>query len=157
MLKVKIIDGNYGHNDNGKITTIPLGKEVELADDEAHRLIELEVAELVTDHTDGNRGVAHVATGKNGEENKKPSVNPTDGENGAEGKAEDDGEEAPTLDEAQLRSMTNADLKKLAEDMGIDTSKMKKKDDFVNAIIAETVNVDADDEDAPVITAEDPI
>lgn len=157
MLKVKIIDGNYGHNDKGKIITIPIGGEVELADDEARRLIGLGVAELVTNHTNGNRGVAHVATGENGEENKAPSVNPTGSKNGAEGEAEDDGENAPTLDEAQLRSMTNADLKKLAEDMGIDTSKMKKKDDFVNGIIAETVNVDTDDEAPPVATVEDPI
>lgn len=157
MLKVKIINGNYGHNDNGKITTIPLGKEVELADDEALRLIELEVAELVTDHTDDNRGVSHVATGENGEENKTPSVNPTDSENGAEGKAEGDIGKGLALDETQLRNMTNADLKKLAEDMGLDTSKMKKKDDFVEAVLANVEYFNNDDEVPPVATVEDPI
>lgn len=157
MLKVKITNGNYGHNDNNKITVIPLGGEVELDADEARRLIKLGVAELVTDHTDDNRGISHVATGENGEENIAPSVNPSKNESGAEGKAESDTGKGLAIDETQLRSMTNADLKKLAEDMGLDTSKMKKKDDFVEAILANVEYFDNDDEAPPVATVEDPI
>lgn len=157
MLKVKIINGNYGHNDNGKIITIPLNGEVELHADEARRIIELGVAELVTDHTDDNRGTVRVATGENNTENTTPSVNPSENESGAEGKTESDMGEELALDETQLRSMTNADLKKLAEDMGINTSKMKVKNDFVDAIMAETINVDSDNEFPPVATVENPI
>lgn len=154
---VKIINGNYGHNENGRITAISLGGEVDLADDEARRLIKLGVAELVTERKGDNRGASHVATGENGEENETPSVNPTEDESGAEGKSEDDGEKGLALDETQLKTMTNTNLKKLAEDMGIDTSKMRVKDDFVKAILEKTVYCDNDDETPPVATAEDPI
>jgi hypothetical protein len=157
MLKVKIINGNYGYNDNGKITTIPLGETVDLADDEAQRLINLKVAELVTDDTDHKGSKKPVATGENGEENKTPSVNPTENKNGAEGEIEGDTEKGLPLGETQLRSMTNTELKKLAEDMGLDTSKMKKKEDFVSAIMANVEYFDNDDEAPPVATVEDPI
>ena len=53
--------------------------------------------------------------------------------------------------------MTNTELKKLAEDMGLDTSKMKKKEDFVSAIMANVEYFDNDDEAPPVATVEDPI
>ena len=53
------------------------------------------------------------------------------------------------LDKGQLDSMKLADLKKLAEDMGIDTKGLKSKADFVAAIAAEEVEaggtVDPDD------------
>lgn len=53
------------------------------------------------------------------------------------------------LDKGQLDSMKLADLKKLAEDMGIDTKGIKSKADFVAAIAAEEVEaggiVDPDD------------
>lgn len=41
------------------------------------------------------------------------------------------------LDKGQLDGMKLADLKKLAEDMGIDTKSLKSKADFVAAIAAE--------------------
>lgn len=40
------------------------------------------------------------------------------------------------LDPAQLEEMKLDDLKRLAADMGVDTSTMKKKSDFINAITA---------------------
>lgn len=53
------------------------------------------------------------------------------------------------LDKGQLDGMKLADLKKLAEDMGIDTKGLKSKADFVAAIAAEEVEaggiVDPDD------------
>lgn len=53
------------------------------------------------------------------------------------------------LDKGQLYGMKLADLKKLAEDMGIDTKGLKSKADFVAAIAAEEVEaggiVDPDD------------
>lgn len=55
------------------------------------------------------------------------------------------------LDKGQLDSMKLADLKKLAEDMGIDTKGLKSKADLVAAIAAEEVEagdiVDPDDTD----------
>lgn len=55
------------------------------------------------------------------------------------------------LDKGQLDGMKLADLKKLAEDMGIDTKGLKSKADFVAAIAAEKVEaggiVDPDDTD----------
>lgn len=53
------------------------------------------------------------------------------------------------LDKGQLDGMKLADLKKLAEDMGIDTKSLKSKADFVAAIAAEEVEaggiIDPDD------------
>ena len=56
--------------------------------------------------------------------------------------------------------MTNKELKALAEDMGIDTSKMKVKDDYIQAIVAVEVSAPADDENGenpPDISPEAPV
>lgn len=49
------------------------------------------------------------------------------------------GSETATLALDQLRSMTVANLKKLAADMGIDTKQLKTKDALIEAICAEEV------------------
>lgn len=51
-----------------------------------------------------------------------------------------------SLDTGQLSTMTNANLKKLAEDMGLDASKCRVKADYVALISEAEVSVPAEDE-----------
>ena len=68
------------------------------------------------------------------------------------------------LDAAQLETMTNAQLKQLAEDMGVDVTGCKKKADYIAAIVAVEVElgdeVDPDEDDPdnelPELGAADP-
>ena len=52
-----------------------------------------------------------------------------------------------SLDAGQLSTMTNANLKKLAEDMGLDASKCKVKADYVALISAVEFPVDPEETD----------
>lgn len=63
------------------------------------------------------------------------------------------------LDPAQLETMTNAELKALAEDMGVDVSSCRKKADYIAAIVAVEVEIgdeDDPDNDLPDLSAADP-
>ncbi len=152
MLTVKIISGTYGCKIKGRIVPKDLTSEpFELEDAEAKRLVSLGVAEIITEG---------VATGGNGEEINPPSVNPSNDENGSNGENEGENDIVGHLDAEQLREMTNKELKALAEDMGIDTSKMKVKDDYIQAIVAVEVSAPADDENGenpPDISPEAPV
>lgn len=152
MLTVKIISGTYGCKIKGRIVPKDLTSEpFELEDAEAKRLVSLGVAEIITEG---------VATGGNGEETNPPSVNPSNDENGSNGENEGENDIVGHLDAEQLREMTNKELKALAEDMGIDTSKMKVKDDYIQAIVAVEVSAPADDENGenpPDISPEAPV
>lgn len=62
------------------------------------------------------------------------------------------------LSDEQLQAMTNKELKRLAEDMGIDTSKMRVKKDYIDAITAVEVSIPDDDgEEPPTLTTEGPV
>ena len=152
MLTVKIISGTYGCKIKGRIVPKDLTSEpFELEDAEAKRLVSLGVAEIITEG---------VATGGNGEETNPPSVNPSNDENGSNGENEGENEIVGHLDAEQLREMTNKELKALAEDMGIDTSKMKVKDDYIQAIVAVEVSAPSNDENGenpPDISPEAPV
>lgn len=66
--------------------------------------------------------------------------------------------EVPRLDVEELSAMPNSELKKIAENMGIDTKNFRKKDDFIKAItdvIAEAEESDEED-DLPDLSAADP-
>ena len=152
MLTVKIISGTYGCKIKGRIVPKDLTSEpFELEDAEAKRLVSLGVAEIITEG---------VATGGNGEETNPPSVNPSNDENGSNGENEGENDIVGHLDAEQLREMTNKELKALAEDMGIDTSKMKVKDDYIQAIVAVEVSAPSNDENGenpPDISPEAPV
>lgn len=152
MLTVKIKSGAYGLNTGDRVITKDrMSEPFELEDAEAKRLVSLGVAEIITEG---------VATGGNGEETNLPSVNPSNDENGSNGENEGGNDIDGHLDAEQLREMTNKELKALAEDMGIDTSKMKVKDDYIQAIVAVEVSAPADDENGenpPDISPEAPV
>lgn len=64
------------------------------------------------------------------------------------------------LDAEQLEGMTNNELKTLAEELGVDVSKCKRKADYIAAITAAEVEAGDEDEDngdeLPDLTAADP-
>lgn len=152
MLTVKIISGTYGCKIKGRIVPKDHTSEpFSLDDAEAKRLISLGVAEIITEG---------VATGGNGKETNPPSVNPSNDENGSNGENEGGNNIDGHLDAEQLREMTNKELKALAEDMGIDTSKMKVKGDYIQAIVAVEASAPSNDEDSenpPDISPEAPV
>lgn len=152
MLTVKIISGTYGCKIKGRIVPKDRTSEpFELENEEAKRLVSLGVAEIITEG---------VATGGKGKETNPPSVNPSNDENGSNGENEGENDITGHLDAEQLREMTNKELKALAEDMGIDTSKMKVKEDYIQAIVAVEVSAPSNDENGenpPDISPEAPV
>lgn len=129
MKTVKIVSGVYGA-DNGKggVTAIARGQTCEVSDAEAARLVSLGVAAMA------------VATLQEGQTAPEAGENTPEGDNAQEGAV-------GHLDAGQLSSMTNAQLKQLAEDMGLDVTKCKKKADFIELITAEEVIVPTDGEE----------
>lgn len=152
MLTVKIISGTYGYNTGKHIE--PKDRKSEpftLPKDEANRIVALGIAKIVS---------KEVATGENGEENNSASVNLNNGENGSKVENEGENQIVGHLDAEQLKEMTIKELKSLAEDMGIDTSKMKVKNDYVQAILDVEVSVTENDENRenpPDLSAEAPV
>ena len=78
---------------------------------------------------------------------------------GAEIAAEGDGEATGGhLDPEQLLTMSNAELKKLAEDMGLDASKCRTKAAYIALIVAADVEIEPEDGEAPPdLSAEAPV
>ncbi|MBO6266901.1 MAG: hypothetical protein J6M06_01580 [Synergistaceae bacterium] len=120
------------------------------------RLVSLGVAEYVTEKSPTPTETGAPAASSAGAGTSNPEeTNSTEGEETGE----------RTLDPEQLRTLSNAQLKKLAEDMGLDTSKMKVKEDFVAAITSVSVDADEDEdesdendenEEPPALGAEEP-
>ncbi len=128
MKTVKIISGTYGA-DNGKggVTAVSRGETCEVDDQEAERLVSI--------------GVASVAVATAQEARIEPGA--------SEDMCEDEGAQIGAvgrLDASQLLTWTNAQLEKLAEDMGLDTSKCKKKADYIELITSEDVIIPSDDD-----------
>lgn len=124
MKTVKILCGGYGLkvlSDSGIRTKLILRGEVcELPDSEA--------AELIA----ANMAVPAVATPQEREANIGV------GENTPAAKTPQEG----FLDPEQLKTMTVAQLKQLAEDMGLDTAACKRKAELIDLITAEPVIIE---------------
>lgn len=87
-----------------------------------------------------------VATPPAAPQDEGVDVNSSEEKPGAEGE-----ETAANLDADQLKKMKLDDLKKLAKDMGIDTTGLRTKDDYAKAIAAVEVVLEPD------LTVEDPV
>lgn len=132
---IKIIKGTYGHMDKDGIVRAKTEKDApfELSKEQEARLVGLGVAEYVENYEDQN---------PIGFDEQPP-----------------EGEEHGHLDAAQLKEMTNAKLKELAEEMGIDTKPLKTKDKLIEAITAVEVvpgpadEYEEDEEDLPEFDA----
>ena len=139
MAKIKIICGGCGiqYTDaNGSARhalKTPESGPFECDDAQAARLVTLGVAEYVA------AKVAEPAPQADGSQEPKKSTG--------------------HLDAAQLETMTNEQLKKLAADMGVDLTGCKKKADYIAAIVAAEVepgDEDDPDNELPELSAVDP-
>ena len=71
------------------------------------------------------------------------------------GEQADDGSTPATLDRAYLESLSFAELKRLANDMGVPVTKTTKKAELIDALAAETVTVPAEADDTEPDFGED--
>lgn len=126
-MKVEIISGSYGwrKTKDAMPKLIERGGTCEVDEAEAKRLVALGVAAIVREVDEAP--VASVSTGRN---DAAPCADMPSEENGAEGDTE------AHLDAEQLQEMTVAQLKELAAELGIETAKLRKKDDLIAAIAA---------------------
>ncbi len=138
MKTIKMIFGSYGApNGKGSVKLIDCGQTCEVEDAEAERLIALRVAQEV------------VATPQEHEELIEAGENTPDASDAQEGIT-------VSLDPEELSTWTVASLKRLAADMGLDTSKCRVKADYVELISAEEFPVDPEDDDDAVDDGELP-
>lgn len=150
MTIVKIISGTYGHRPENSPYVIPVTPRdpaISVDDDEAKRLVKIGVAAYV----DAEAPLEDVATAVPGDPDGQTIGNSPDDGDGENGDS-DPGEITATLDPEDLKGWKMDDLKKLAADMGIDPTGIKKKDDLVAAIAAVEVTIPAD---APDLGIED--
>lgn len=122
----------------GKRTYTPADGFFKAAPEVEQRLVRLGVAEYAAKAL-----YEPVATDAAPVAGDTPCVDMPSEENGAERDAE------AHLDAEQLQALTVAQLRAMAEEMGIATAKLKKKDDLIAAIAAVPVEPGAADEDTP--------
>ena len=96
---------------------------------------------------------APVASASTGRNDAAPCADMPNKENGAESDAE------AHLDTEQLQEMTVAQLKELAAELGIETAKLRKKDDLIAAIVAVPVEPgeETGEGDLPDLSAAAPV
>jgi len=161
-MKVIIKSGGYGYKAGNLHKLAMRGDVVDIPDDEAKLLIESGNADLAADVRlpQAAGGVPVTASAAAGV-NTPVETNAATGQESGEG---------AHLAPERLQAMTNAELKKLAESMGIDTTKLRTKAQLVaaianvpleDAICEPTENGDEDDisdgELPPDLRAEAPI
>ena len=130
MKTIRMIFGSYGLPDGKRgVKLIDCGQTCEVDDAEAERLVALGVAAPVV--ATPQEPQAETGTGEKNTPAPETPQEPLSG----------------SLDPEQLSTMTKANLKKLAEDMGLDTSGCNVKADFVALIAAEEFPVDPEDDD----------
>ena len=128
-----------------------------------HVYPDMETERGITDDLRGSDGVSDAGQG----ETLPNAESVTEGAETPETAADSGNDHAPAAeseavfyDEKELLDMTNARLKEIAEGMDIDTSAMRKKADYVEAILNQQA-VDsggtADDEEPPDLGAEEPV
>ena len=148
MKRVKITDGLYGYRPKGAKHPQPVyaGGTCLVDNEEAARLVELRVGVVLEDIPEEDTAVV-VATPVEGEDESGAGVD-TPGQNGPA-----EGEETAHLDPEQLKELTNAKLKELAEEMGINTTKLKTKAQLIAAItdvpLEEAISGEEGDEGYP--------
>ncbi|WP_050697994.1 hypothetical protein [Anaeromassilibacillus senegalensis] len=153
MKEIKIINGIYGYRPDGSKIVIPVkaGEVVEVSEEEAARLISLGVAACDDKAPPEFPAIPVAMPGESG--NGEPvGENPSDVNDGPEEREEAHFKE-------HLEEWTNAELKELAENMCIDTAKLKTKAALINAIrsIEFGLGSKGDHEGMPKIDVEKPV
>lgn len=155
MKRVKITNGLYGYRPEGAKRPRPVsaGGLCVVTDTEAARLASLGVGVVLEDIPEEDTTGA-VATPVEDEDDEGAGVDTPDQDEPAEG------EETAHLDPEQLKELTNAKLKELAEEMGIDTAKLKTKAQLIAAITDSPLEdaIAGEEEEAPPnLGAEGPV
>ena len=149
-MKIEIISGSYGwrKTKDAMPKLIERGGTCEVDEAEAKRLAALGVAAIVREVDEAP--VASASTGRN---DAAPCADMPNKENGAESDTE------AHLDTEQLQEMTVAQLKELAAELGIETAKLRKKDDLIAAIAAVPVEPgeEISEDDLPELSADAPV
>lgn len=149
-MKIEIISGSYGwrKTKDAMPKLVERGGICEVDEAEARRLVALGVAAIVHEADE-----APVASGSTVESGDTPCADMPSEENGAESGAE------AHLDAEQLQEMTVAQLKELAAELGIETAKLRKKDDLIAAIVAVPVDPgeEISEDDLPDLSAAAPV
>lgn len=147
---VFLISGSYGwrKTKDAMPKLVERGGICEVDEAEARRLVALGVAAIVREADE-----APVASGSTVESGDTPCADMPSEENGAESNAE------AHLDAEQLQKMTVAQLKELAAELGIETAKLRKKDDLIAAIAAVPVEPgeEISEDDLPELSADAPV
>lgn len=148
MKRVKITNGLYGYRPEGAKhpRAVPAGGLCIVTDKEATRLAALGVGIVIEDIPE-ERAAGAVATLVEDEDSTRAGVDTSDQDGPTEG------EETAHLDPEQLKELTNAKLKELAEEMGINTTKLKTKAQLIAAItdvpLEEAISGEEGDEGYP--------
>ena len=137
MRNVVIKTGVYGRRDEkGRVLPVAKGERVTLSDEEAARLVTLDVAVYADTPTrapdkppapppgGGEPEGGHQDTTGTG----APAEAPTGGEEG--------GSDEPDAEVARLERMQKVDLEQMAADMGLDVSGARTKHDLAVLIVA---------------------
>lgn len=134
MTLVKIISGVYGYRPEKSPYVIPVQKgdpAISVDDDEAKRLVEIGVATYLDQEIDAGAAEAAIPVVP---DNQATTSTPG---NGKDESGDSDPEDiVGHLDADALKDWKMDDLKKLAADMGVDTTGIKKKDALIAAITA---------------------
>ena len=161
MKKIEIINGVYGarNSKTNRVTPVPIGGTVEVADEEASRLVEMKVARVVGDECPAD-GVATPPAPPSGD---GAGENPSNGGNGAEGQDSGccDDDTISIVDGhfviESLMTMERKDMEALAADLEIpaDAIKKCKNKSELAALIAE-VEVEPGEAEDGIDTGETP-
>lgn len=143
---IKVIRGGCGINftENGRVRhalKTPEDGPFECDIDQAKRLVDLGVAELVSPWTIPEENADQTNANQDDGDPDNTLTNP--GDAGDNGEPEGDEKIVGHLDAAQLEGMDYNDLKKLAADLGVKPAG-KKKEDYIKALAAVEVETDPD-------------
>jgi len=141
MTTIKIISGVYGHRPEKSPYVIPVtvnDPPISVEDDEAVRLVELGVAAYVDQETGAAAAETVIPVVLDNQTTSNTTGNGKD-----ESGDSDPGDIVGNLDAEALKEWKMDDLKKLAADMGVDNTGIKKKDALIAAITAVDVTCPA--------------
>lgn len=135
MRDVVIKTGVYGRRDEkGRVLPVARGERVTLTDEEAARLVALDVAAYAGAPAEPPV-VPPVPSPGGGELTGAPTDTPG-GTPGTEAAAGDEGDDSAEAEVARLERMSKGDLEKMAQDMGVDISGAKNKHERAVLIVA---------------------
>lgn len=135
MRDVVITTGVYGRRDEkGRVLPVAKGERVTLSDEEAARLVALDVA--VYADAPAQAPDTPPAPPPGGEEEPEASQDTTGADPATEAATGGEEGDSANAEVAKLERMQKVDLEQMAADMGLDVSRAKTKHDLAVLIVA---------------------